>query len=431
MGMENNTIIKIEHVSKKYRLGIIGGTTLRDEIHRKTAKLLHKEDPTLMIGQKPVLGNEEFYALKDISLNIEKGEAVGIIGHNGAGKSTLLKLLCRVTAPTEGVISYNGRITSMLEVGTGFHPELTGRENIYLNGAILGMNRKEIDSKIEDIIEFSECRQFIDTPVKRYSSGMKVKLAFAVSAHLDSEIMILAEVLAVGDMKFQKKCLSRMGDASSQEGRTILYVSHNMGTIRQFCTRCIVLNQGKLIYDGDVESAINIYTEVSIDKAQTVFDISQKFHRYLSPVPKAKMQTVFLFNKETATYELNEPIIFDLTIKARENIDSASLRFEIRASDESSVGTAFALDFGCLRTGDNRFQFKMRTDGLVPGKYSIVLGLFEVNQVGAYNDFDVVERAIGFEIIDLKDSLGINWLGFWGHLKFQDLLVADQFKRET
>ena len=202
-------MIKTENVSKRYRLGQIGGTTLREELQRLSAKVRGKEDPTRMIGERDYQAGETFMALDGVSFEVKKGERVGIIGHNGAGKSTLLMLMSRVTAPTGGTIRLNGRVASMLEVGTGFHGELTGRENIYMNGAILGMTKKEIDAKIEDIIEFSEIRQFIDTPVKRYSSGMYVKLAFSVAAHLDSEIMIMDEVLAVGDMAFQKKCLTR------------------------------------------------------------------------------------------------------------------------------------------------------------------------------------------------------------------------------
>ena len=259
MSVNDIPAIRIEGVSKQYRLGTIGGTTLRNELQRLKARILKKEDPTQMIGTKRAGSGERFWALKDITLDVRKGEALGIIGHNGAGKSTLLNLLCRVTAPTEGTISYDGRIASMLEVGTGFHPELTGRENIYLNGAILGMSREEISGKIENIIDFSECRQFIDTPVKRYSSGMYVKLAFSVAAHLDAEIMIMDEVLAVGDMQFQKKCLAKMKEAAGTEGRTVLYVSHNMNTIRQLCDRCAVLNKGSLEYLGDVETAIGIY----------------------------------------------------------------------------------------------------------------------------------------------------------------------------
>ena len=257
--MEN--AIKVEHISKEYRLGAIGGGTLRGDLQSWWARVRHREDPSLRIDQEPGAHrkNERFLALNDVSFSARQGEAIGIIGHNGAGKSTLLKLISRVTAPSAGTISYNGRIASMLEVGTGFHPEMTGRENIYMNGAILGMTKAEIDRKLDEIVEFAEMRQFIDTPVKRYSSGMYVKLAFAVAAHLDSEIMIMDEVLAVGDARFQQKCLGKMGDAANSQGRTVLYVSHNMSTIRQLCSRCIVLSHGQKVFDGGVEDAISIY----------------------------------------------------------------------------------------------------------------------------------------------------------------------------
>jgi lipopolysaccharide transport system ATP-binding protein len=212
--------VKIEHVTKEYRLGAIGGGTLRGDLQSWMSRIRGKEDPNSKIGMdmNARIG-ERFLALDDISFEVRKGEAVGIIGQNGAGKSTLLKLLSRVTAPTAGVISYNGRIASMLEVGTGFHPELTGRENVYMNGAILGMTKSEIDKKFDQIVSFAEMERFIDTPVKRYSSGMYVKLAFSVAAHLDSDIMVMDEVLAVGDMKFQQKCLGRMGGRSQQRGK--------------------------------------------------------------------------------------------------------------------------------------------------------------------------------------------------------------------
>ena len=265
-------MVKIDHVSKQYKLGQIGGTTLRDELQRFYAKIKGKDDPTKRIGTKDYNKGETFLALDDVSFEVKKGEAIGIIGHNGAGKSTLLKLITRVTAPTRGSIGLNGRVASMLEVGTGFHPELTGRENIYMNGAILGMTKKEIDAKMEDIIEFSECRQFIDTPVKRYSSGMYVKLAFSVAANLDAEIMIMDEVLAVGDMAFQGKCINKMKEIA-QSGRTILYVSHNMNTIRQLCNRCVVLDKGHLRYDGDVEKAIAYYLN-NVTRNSVVYDLT-------------------------------------------------------------------------------------------------------------------------------------------------------------
>ena len=252
--------IKVDHLTKEYRLGAIGGGTLRGDLQTLWARICKKEDPNAKIGARTDIKiGEKFLALDDISFEVKKGEALGIIGHNGAGKSTLLKILSRVTGPSKGSIRFNGRIASMLEVGTGFHPELTGRENIYMNGAILGMNKAEIDKKFDEIVEFAEIAKFIDTPVKRYSSGMYVKLAFSVAAHLDSEIMIMDEVLAVGDMKFQQKCLGKMDNAANSQGRTVLYVSHNMNTIRQLCSKCMVLKQGRVIYHGDTEKAISLY----------------------------------------------------------------------------------------------------------------------------------------------------------------------------
>ena len=258
MGNEMNkkeVAIRLSGVKKRYKLGQIGGGTLTADLQSWWAKIRGKEDPNVPIGMDQRLVGQTFMALNGVDLTIYKGEALGIIGGNGAGKSTMLKLLCRVTAPTEGEIDIYGRIASMLEVGTGFNGEMTGRENVYMNGTILGMTKAEIDAKMEDIIEFSEVRDFIDTPVKRYSSGMFVKLAFSVAAHLDSEIMIMDEVLAVGDMAFQTKCLDKMREAAQKEGRTVLYVSHNMNTIRKLCDRCIVLDKGKVIFEGDVESA--------------------------------------------------------------------------------------------------------------------------------------------------------------------------------
>ena len=257
--MRENCVIKTENLTKEYKLGVIGSGTLRHDLQSWYARKRGKDDPNLKIGANQYSAGDRFLALDSPDIEIDRGERVGIIGANGAGKSTFLKLLSRVTSPTDGEIRFRGRIASMLEVGTGFHAELTGRENIYLNGAILGMSKAEITVKIDKIIEFSECEKFIDTPVKRYSSGMFVKLAFAVAAHLDAEILIMDEVLAVGDMQFQKKCIAKMRELALNENRTVLYVSHNMNTIRELCSRCIVLDHGKKIFDGDVENAIKIY----------------------------------------------------------------------------------------------------------------------------------------------------------------------------
>lgn len=255
-----DAILTMEHVSKEYKRGVVGYGTLRRDLQSWFAKMRRREDPNRKIGKYGKDGS--FCALEDINLEVYRGDTLGIIGRNGAGKSTMLKLLSRITAPTAGEIRFYGKMSSMLEVGTGFHPELTGRENIYLNGAILGMKKAEIDKNVDRIIEFSECGEFIDTPVKRYSSGMLVKLAFSVAAHLNGDILIMDEVLAVGDLRFQEKSRERMKQAALNEGRTVLCVSHNMATIRALCNRCIVLEEGKKVFDGDVEGAIAMYSNL-------------------------------------------------------------------------------------------------------------------------------------------------------------------------
>ncbi|HSV74799.1 MAG TPA: ABC transporter ATP-binding protein [Chthonomonadales bacterium] len=253
-------VIRVENLSKAYRLGQIGGATLREELNRWWARVRKRPDPKLKIGQEHLAERfgERFWALKDVSFEAEQGEVLGIIGRNGSGKSTLLKVLSQVTAPTEGVVKIKGRVASLLEVGTGFHPELTGRENIFLNGAILGMTKGEIQRKFDEIVAFSEVEQFIDTPVKRYSSGMYVRLAFAVAAHLEPEILIVDEVLAVGDAAFQRKCLGKMGDVA-QEGRTVLFVSHNMVSVQNLCSACILLGDGRMTALGATRDVVQAY----------------------------------------------------------------------------------------------------------------------------------------------------------------------------
>ncbi|MCW3160384.1 ABC transporter ATP-binding protein [Chryseobacterium oryctis] len=259
--------LKAENISKQYRLGQVGTGTLSHDLNRFWYKVRGKEDPYLKIGEtndRTSKGDSDYvWSLRDINFEIEQGDAVGIIGRNGAGKSTLLKLLSKVTKPTTGKIFTNGRIASLLEVGTGFHPEMTGRENVYLNGAILGMTRKEITRKFDEIVAFSGVERYIDTPVKRYSSGMYVRLAFAVAAHLESEILIVDEVLAVGDAEFQKKCLGKMGDVTKGEGRTILFVSHNMTAVKELCSKGILLSQGTLAYEGNMLNTIIEYQKNS------------------------------------------------------------------------------------------------------------------------------------------------------------------------
>ena len=259
-------ILKAENISKQYRLGTVGTGTLKHDINRWWHRIRGKEDPYLKIGDtndRSTKGESDYvWALQDISFEVERGEVLGIIGKNGAGKSTLLKILSKVTAPTTGTIKSRGRIASLLEVGTGFNGELTGRENVYLNGAILGMTKKEITAKLDEIIDFSGCQRYIDTPVKRYSSGMTVRLAFAVAAFLEPEILVIDEVLAVGDAEFQKKAIGKMQDISRGEGRTVLFVSHNMAAVKSLCTRGIVLEHGKVVFEGGIDESINRYLSV-------------------------------------------------------------------------------------------------------------------------------------------------------------------------
>ena len=344
--------LRLTGIKKKYKLGQIGGGTLTADLQSWWARVRGKEDPNVMIGTDQRLVGKEFMALNGIDLTVYKGEALGIIGGNGAGKSTMLKLLCRVTAPTEGEIDLYGRIASMLEVGTGFNGEMTGRENIYMNGAILGMSKAEIDEKMEAIIDFSEVRDFIDTPVKRYSSGMFVKLAFSVAAHLDSEIMIMDEVLAVGDVAFQRKCLDKMRDVAKKDGRTVLYVSHNMSTIRRLCDRCIVMDKGRIIFNGGVEEAIEIYLSNAHEQwsdNRTEFDLSQTDTR--SPYTPGNVQITWLklLDKESAMYTSGEKIRMQLRIRAKIAFSDLHLRLELRSRDETPVGTMPDVPLGAKR----------------------------------------------------------------------------------
>ncbi|MBK7157798.1 MAG: ABC transporter ATP-binding protein [Ignavibacteria bacterium] len=264
-----NSVIKVENLSKMYRLGLVGTRTIAEDLTRLWAKFTGKEDPYLKVGEtnvRAVKGRSDFvWALKNVNFEVKDGERFGIIGKNGAGKSTLLKILSRVASPTTGHIKVKGRVASLLEVGTGFHPELTGRDNIFLNGSILGMSQDEIKSKFDSIVDFSGVERYIDTPVKRYSSGMYVRLAFAVAAHLEPEILIVDEVLAVGDAEFQKKCLGKMHDVSEKEGRTVIFVSHNLHAIKILCQKTVILNNGELFASGDTEEVLSMYHELNRD----------------------------------------------------------------------------------------------------------------------------------------------------------------------
>lgn len=414
----SDVAIKIENLGKKYKLGTIGGTTLNAELQSWWARKRGKEDPNLKIGQDGSRYGDEFWALKDINLEIKKGEALGIIGANGAGKSTLLKILSRVTAPTEGDIWIDGRISSMLEVGTGFHGELTGRENIYMNGAILGMTKKEIDSKIESIIDFSECRQFIDTPVKRYSSGMYVKLAFAVASHLDAEIMVMDEVLAVGDINFQQKCIKKMREAARIEGRTILYVSHNMATVRSLCDRCIVLKKGKLIFNGGVEEGITYYSNSIQTELINQYYVSDE-KRGPNFTGQCHLDSITI---EKPVINMKDDLVFRLTYTSYEALNKCMLRVIIQTISGEIVATTYS-DFFNTKIGKNVTHFCMATDELTNGEYqfSIVFCKYEDEM---QSRIDTVPTKFRFRIEENEYYYNYKWdHSCWGHIKLDALTV--------
>ena len=424
--MENQELVlKVDNVKKKYRLGVIGGGTLRGDIQSWWARVRGKEDPNSKIGTDPTAKNGTFMALNGISFEVKKGERLGIIGGNGAGKSTTLKILSRVTAPTEGTVYINGRISSMLEVGTGFHPELTGRENIYLNGAILGMSKEEVDRKMEDIIDFSECRQFIDTPVKRYSSGMYVKLAFSVAAHLDSEILIMDEVLAVGDMKFQQKCLKKMREVAENEGRTVLYVSHNMNTIRQLCDRCIVLEKGKVIYNGGVEEAIEIYLGSKMNSNSFVKLATLKrdpeFSNHL-----ITMQSLEILDTKNAVYAVGSVIHLRINYKSLSNIKNAFFRIIVKTTDGTPI-IMLTDDKGFEISNNNIEAIDVQADisQLVPGRYALSFVFYEVNEFGGDINLDVVRDVYCFEIVTVPGfNNNMEWQQrYWGNFYGKPLQI--------
>jgi lipopolysaccharide transport system ATP-binding protein len=391
------TVICIDNVTKQYRLGTIGGGTLKGDLQSWWARVRHKEDPNLIVGSDVYTKNEKFMALDGVSFEVKKGETIGLIGGNGAGKSTLLKLLSRITAPTSGEIRIKGRISSMLEVGTGFHPELTGRENIYLNGAILGMKRKEVDERIDRIIEFSECEKFIDTPVKRYSSGMFVKLAFSVAAHLDCDIMLMDEVLAVGDMAFQKKCIDKMVSVARDEGKTIIYVSHNMQTIRQLCSRAVVLRKGKVIFDGDVEDGIDLYLHNNEITAK-VFNDFTNTHRFNFHTNKVIMDSLEVLGKEDCHFKDDEKIRFRLNMHCDEDVSKLSLRMMIYNSDQIATATSVCYEFTSCKAGEKLSKvFEMDVTALASGVYRVLAVLFELNELGGVVDADGVFPSLVFE----------------------------------
>lgn len=407
----SDIVIQVDNLSKHYRLGVVGTTTLGDDLHRVWAKLRGKTDPTLKIGHGDSnCGDGYIWALKDILFEVKQGEILGIIGRNGAGKSTLLKILSRVTAPTTGECRVKGRIASLLEVGTGFHPELTGRENIFLNGAILGMTKEEIRQKFDEIVAFADVDIFIDTPVKRYSSGMYVRLAFAVAAHLEPEILVVDEVLAVGDAAFQEKCLGKMEESSAKEGRTVLFVSHNLQAIRSLCKRVIFLDRGHIVADTDTDKALQEYNKVLRSSRLKVNKGEYNSNRRGSgTLSFTNLEILDMSNEKRNIFKIGETVRFriDYVINrkikglhvgvhlrlARYDIGLTGATHQVKKEEllENEKGTVFVeLDLSTIRPGEYNMYFWLGdTNALTQGNptnYDVADNMTEPLIVKARNE---------------------------------------------
>lgn len=397
-------ILKAENISKQYRLGQVGTGTMAHDLNRWWHQIRGKENPYLKIGDtndRSTKGESDYvWALQDINFEVERGEILGIIGKNGAGKSTLLKILSRVTAPTTGSIKFGGRVASLLEVGTGFNGEMTGRENIYLNGAILGMTKKEISSKIDEIIEFSGCERYIDTPVKRYSSGMYVRLAFAVAAFLEPEILIVDEVLAVGDVEFQKKAIGKMQDISREGGRTVLFVSHNMAAIKQLCTKTIMMEHGMVVFEGNTNDGIDYYLQ------------SNQYDGYVGSynnemIEESGFVSLSLVDKKDAVrteYGFDEPIVIKIKAKVAEQHLNAHIGFRVVDRNERVIFTSeIKAATEIVQAGLHQFEVKLPVQFLVPNKYRLTFGIHIPNVIM----IDYLDECLSFEIVETGSDFHI------------------------
>ena len=396
--------IKIENLSKIYRLGSLGTGSFSKDLHRWYAKnILRKEDPFMKVieeNDRSVKGNSEFvYSLKDVNLEIEQGSSLAILGKNGAGKSTLLKIISRITSPTYGTLKVNGRIASLLEVGTGFHPDLTGRENIFINGAILGMRKHEIQRNLEEIIEFSGVEKYIDTPVKRYSSGMYIRLAFSVAAHLESEILIVDEVLAVGDFEFQKKCLEKMKQIQGAEGRTVLFVSHNINALKALCKKGVLLEKGNIVSVGEIDKVISKYQGSEVSKSnfmelnleQNGFVFRSEDKEFLDPIERVK------------------PLILEITYE--NNTGFTDLYFTIKFKDNQGIyflmtHTILAKDL--IKAGKGIAQMRIPRHYLNDGNYTFDIWV-QRNKEALVNIANI-ENPIEFQLLPEKRELN-SWMG--------------------
>ncbi len=402
-----NTAIEFNNVSKQYKLGYVTARTLGDDLNRWwTVNVLHKEDPLLKVGsvndRSQKADSDYVWALRNIDFKVEQGDVIGIIGKNGAGKSTLLKLLSRVTTPTIGTIRAKGRIASLLEVGTGFHPELTGRENIYMNGAILGMNKKEITRKIDEIVDFSGCERYIDTPTKRYSSGMTVRLGFAIAAHLEPEILVVDEVLAVGDAEFQKKAIGKMKEVSSSDGRTVLFVSHNMTSVRNLCKSGIVLENGSVSFRGTADEAVAKY--LSINQMSTGVSIADRKDRFGNG--KIMVTNIVLRNKDGIEIEdtfVGEYLRIEFHIKSEPNIDFSKMIATCKLTDNFGTETVMwvsdEMDCDFSKMSDNIFSLEIPHLNMRPNIYNLTYKI-DLGSTAAKDTCDSMNGACQVSVIN-------------------------------
>jgi lipopolysaccharide transport system ATP-binding protein len=395
------TVIEAENISKMYRLGTVGTGSLAHDVNRWWYKIRGKEDPYQKIAEanaRDLKGDSDYvWSLKDISFTVNQGDVVGIIGRNGAGKSTLLKILSRITSPTEGKIKIRGRVASLLEVGTGFHPELTGRENIFLNGAILGMSKAEIKSKFDEIVAFSGIERYIDTPVKRYSSGMYVRLAFAVAAHLEPEILIVDEVLAVGDAEFQKKCLGKMKDVSS-EGRTVLFVSHNMAAVKSLCNKGIVIKNGVIDFVGNIDNAVNFYLNDGKETLHTkIFN-----EEYDKDIFTLNRISVYNEGKADTLIVENEDLKIKTEITLKQDPEKFHITFHLY-SEEGDALFSFSSQQQPLIQGKNTLTCTIPSYFLQPGKYFLHFFFVKDKRQAVFYENDI----LSFRIINAEREIGV------------------------
>ena len=429
--MSNNIAIEFNHVSKQYRLGLVSTQTLAHDIRRFwITNVLGKEDPYLKIGEtndRTKKGESDYvWALHDIDFKIEQGDVVGIIGKNGAGKSTLLKLLSRVTGPTTGTIRAHGRIGSLLEVGTGFHPEMTGRENIFMNGAILGMSRAEIQAKLDEIIDFSGCARYIDTPVKRYSSGMTVRLGFAVAAFLEPEILVVDEVLAVGDAEFQKKAIGKMQDVSKGEGRTVLFVSHNMASVRQLCHTGILLENGSIAMMGKMSDVIDTYVSQSSTDKELIGAVWNKNKLEDKPIQLIHAEVQNANGDPKTSFSCDEDFYVELTYKVDEKIPGMTCLFSLLKSyDDSFVLQTESNDTGfnyveSMSQGINRFRLHFPKRLIGHGTYFARATLLSNYNISG-RVIEKMDRIIKFDISDYRTQRGNYRNGYFSTIIDWDL----------